>query len=220
MGYTHYWYRTKTIEQGTFKEIVHDFLAIKPVMEHLGVRLAGWDGRGEPEITYDVIRFNGVEKCGHPSMELDVAWPTDKAKGIAQNREMAWSAPTGEWFAGALVSTRVCGGDCSNETFDFPREIGDEGKYRLIEKEIWGRDKNGKVLRRPANEVGKYFYCCKTAYKPYDFAVNAILIIAKHYLGNDIIIHSDGAIEQWQDVIGCVNHFLGYGADFKLDEDE
>ena len=45
-------------------------------------------------------------------------------------------------------------------------------------------------------DVGYNF--CKTAQKPYDTAVTAILIHAKKVFGDDILVTSDGAWFEWQ----------------------
>ena len=41
------------------------------------------------------------------------------------------------------------------------------------------------------------FSCCKTAYKPYDVAVTAVLCAAKRHLGADIVVASDGERKDW-----------------------
>ena len=42
------------------------------------------------------------------------------------------------------------------------------------------------------------FEFCKTAYKPYDFIVTAVLSLAKYYFNNDIDISSDGDCSDWE----------------------
>ena len=44
----------------------------------------------------------------------------------------------------------------------------------------------------------EYFNFCKTAYKPYDAVVTAILIRAKAIYGSCISVSSDGHWEEWQ----------------------
>ena len=43
------------------------------------------------------------------------------------------------------------------------------------------------------------------------------MIIAKHYLGEQVLIHSDGDIEDWADGMILCQKILGYGKNFKLD---
>lgn len=44
----------------------------------------------------------------------------------------------------------------------------------------------------------KGFACCKTAERPYDKAVMAVLIVLQHYLGDDLKVTSDGLFdEEW-----------------------
>jgi hypothetical protein len=73
---------------------------------------------------------------------------------------------------------------------------------------------------------GKLFDFCKTARKPYDLAVCAVLIVLKHHLGDQIEVSSDGDVsgtewspEEWEPAVKLVQQHLGYGADFKLDND-
>jgi len=42
------------------------------------------------------------------------------------------------------------------------------------------------------------------------------LIIAKHYLTEEIIISSDGRIDNWKDGMLICQKVLGYGLDFTL----
>lgn len=210
MGYTHYWYREKTIDPDAYKAIVEDFKKIVPVLEQEGVKLAGGDGTGDPEIDYDGVYFNGVRNCGHPTNhEICIAWASPNAQGVG-------SSPAdvdGHWFAGRYLTKRCCDGDCSHETFCFPEVITD--------KEPVGKvcyyDMRGIPVYNERAKVGKYFDFCKTAFKPYDWAVTAFLIIAKHYLGNRIMVSSDGTSANWQDARLLCQLELGYGMEFQLE---
>ena len=168
-------------------------------MEHLGVRLADGDGEGEPTLNNDMIRFNGARNCGHEKHKLGLLWPSNNAKGIAIFAKEKSEVIKDIWVAGLIVNKRICDGDCSYETFSVYRKPIKEG--REVEK----------------NNIR--FTFCKTNYKPYDFAVTVACIILKHYFPDEIKVKSDGNIEHWQDAIDFVQYFLGYGADFELDED-
>ena len=50
-------------------------------------------------------------------------------------------------------------------------------------------------------------------------AVNVCLVIAKHYLKDDVLVMSDGIENNWIEAKELCQHFLGYGSDFKLDEE-
>ncbi|MGI4757765.1 MAG: hypothetical protein ACRYGF_13050 [Janthinobacterium lividum] len=89
---------------------------------------------------------------------------------------------------GSTLPYRTCNGDCSYETFRFDRSIPSE----------W------------MDEDGIYSTYCKTAFRPYDLAVTAFLLIAKHHLGKDFRIFSDGAPTQWQDAHLLCLEELGY----------
>ena len=91
---------------------------------------------------------------------------------------------------GVELNQRTCDGTCDYETFLFDRIIKDREEAE--------------------NHPGKYFDCCKTAYRPYDLAVNIFLIIAKHYLGDKIGVKSDGDLSQWKDALEIVKESLSY----------
>ena len=126
--------------------------------------------------------------------QLAIAWPSKDAIGLADAGE---DVRKGNWFAGAYISKRTCDGDCSHETFHFPR---------VFKPHDWEEPKNGL-----------YFDFCKTAFKPYDLAVTAFLIVAKHHLRDRLVVHSDGEDTQWQDARWLCQMELDYGLDFQLD---
>lgn len=194
MGYTHYWRRKKEIPFKTMQEIIDDFIVVLPVLLEV-VDLAGPSGAGSPCIAYNGAGFNGRTRCGHPKQKLGVLWPAQEASGIAN--PFKEDAVQGSWFADALINKRSCDGDCSHESFSFPR---------IIKIERWHREENNL-----------YFEFCKTAFKPYDLAVTVFLIIAKYYLKDELMVTSDGSSKHWQDAKELCQAILEYGEDFKFD---
>lgn len=204
MGYTHYWYRIRELPKKEFVQTVEDFKRLLPLFKVLDVKLGDGRGENEPILNDDDVIFNGLVKCGHPvNNEIVIPWPAttrDKIatkNGVAPNSE---DAIVGHWFAGVTLNQRTCNGDCSYETFDFPR----------VFKSDYEQKKEGTEL---------LLACCKTAYRPYDLAVTAFLIIAKHYLGEAIRVSSDGEMKDWWDAATMCQNALGYGHDFKLRDD-
>ena len=198
MGYTHYWRRPEVVDYKTMSAIVEDFKKVLPTIDSAGIELAGGDGSGEAIITKEIVKFNGKENCGHAKDDdIGIAWPAKLAGGVGN--QFMQDAKVGQWFAGAELSTRVCGGDCSHETFYFPR---------LLKAERWEKP-----------EGGLYFDFTKTAFKPYDLAVTAFLIIAKKQLGDQIKVSSDGEVEHWIDAAMICQIELGYGADVSIDKE-
>ena len=59
------------------------------------------------------------------------------------------------------------------------------------------------------DDSGKAYAFCKTAYKPYDVAVCACLIIFKYWFPNNIDVASDGNIEDWKNGLDVVRDILG-----------
>ena len=205
MGYTHYWYRKhKEIEQALFGNIASDFKKLTPVFGKLGITLADGHGESEPVIDDGLICFNGLRKCGHPvSYELGIAWPSQNAGGVAN----PWleDVQSGSWFGGATIEKRTCSGNCSHETCWFPRIVLEDQQNRF---DTHPTEKNGQ---------GWHFNFCKTAYKPYDLAVTAFLVIAKHYLRENLWIQSDGETQHWADARILCEQFLKFGIGFELD---
>ena len=182
MGYTHY-YKTPPITPQTFLKIATDFKKMIGPLKHLGVPLAGYDGTGEPSITPEHIIFNGKSGCGHTEMQLGVAWPGKNAKGVAKNG-VGTHIVTESWYAGSMVESRICDGNCSHESFNLSTNADDCKSF------------------------------CKTAYKPYDLAVQVALIIANHHA--KVSVSSDGDQTAWHEAAMLCQHFLEYGGDFRL----
>jgi len=76
------------------------------------------------------------------------------------------------------------------------------------QERIYGKDE--EELEHPN------FFFCKTARKPYDVCVTACLIIAKHYLGEEIKISSDGETNEWNEAKTYCQEILGYGESFQF----
>jgi hypothetical protein len=198
MGYTHYWHRQKELDPETYGRIVQDFRRLLPTLEKWGVKLAGGAGEGEPQVNDKDVWFNGNEHCGHEATtDLIIPWPTSDARGVLRGG----ATPTvvaGQWFAGHEVTARCCDGDCSYETFHFPP---------VLEPHEW----------QTPDKDGLWFEFCKTAFRPYDLAVTAFLVVAKRHLRDRIKVHSDGEEPHWQDAKWLCQLELGYGLDFQLD---
>ena len=194
MGYTHYWYRPREIQEQTFLKIKHDFLKLVLPLQKAGVTLAGPWGVAAPVIRNDVIAFNGPIDCGHsPGYELSIPWPAPEAGGVfAQDDPVV-----GTWPAGNLVITRTCDGDCSYESFVFERSYTPHH---------W----------EEPDEEGRFFSSCKTAFRPYDLAVTAFLLIAKRHLKDSIQVATDGEDAHWFDARLLCHMELGYGLSFAV----
>lgn len=161
MGYTHY-YRRRELKHNkrTFKAFVEDVkkvvAALPPHSQSSGayckdepLKLAGWDGTGEPVFNEDEISFNGA------------------------------------------------GDELSHETLLIPREFK------------FGKDDYGKWKAEEFKASGEVFAFCKTARKPYDLAVQAVLILYKEYFGDKVKISSDGEADDWKSAFELVSSVLG-----------
>lgn len=198
MGYTHYWRRPQEIGKPEMAAIVTDFNKLVLILDDMGVKLADGFGENAPEITDERVWFNGSQSCGHArNSEISIPWPSAGACGIGHNS----TAVNGNWFAGSMLQTRACDGDCSYETFHFPRVMAPE-------------DIEWQTERDPDRKL--FFECTKTAFRPYDVAVTAFLVIAKHYLADLIEVTSDGKDEFWRDAKNLCQFHLGYGFDFQM----
>lgn len=197
MGYTHYWHRPQTISDALWSCIGSDFGKLVLPLSDAGVVLAGGLGKGPPEITDKVIRFNGPEECGHPpNDELVIPYPSNDAEGIGSSS----TAIDGDFYGlGVTVKHRSCNGSCCYETF-------------TLEKSMDASDME-------PDEDGLYIGYVKTGFRPYDIAVTCALLITKHYLGNQFVVHSNGADAQWSDARRICQRVLGYGDWFGIIEE-
>jgi hypothetical protein len=196
MGYCHYWEIKKDINQESFFSIVADVQRMVLTLDDLGVRLAGPLGEGLPEIDSDHIAFNGLWHCGHAkNEEVVIPFPAAGAAGIGDSA----SAIEGSYFGmGTLLKHRTCDGNCSYETFRIARTCNEFEKVRN----------------------GEYADSCKTGFRPYDLAVQCVLLIAKHHLKDGIQVWSGGSDFHWNDArLLCYVH-LGYPlSQYKVDRE-
>jgi len=205
MGYTHYLYRDKELEENRFKIAVDE---CRKVCEGLPIPLGDAMGENEPVFSDDRIEFNGHIYSselaeGLAKADISIPWPAPKASGVAIVGEQAQA---GKWFAGDLLSSRCLNadGDGSYESFIVPRVINSDRPT------LSDDDDNPETK-------GKYFSFCKTAYRPYDLNVQCCLIILKQHLKKAIYIASDGGPEDWEDAKEVCQQALGYGKDFWID---
>jgi hypothetical protein len=74
-------------------------------------------------------------------------------------------------------------------------------------------------VRQRATGLLEAFSFCKTAMKPYDVIVCAVLIAARHHLGGLIRVSSDGGEDEWEAARQlCIGVGLEYAARFTLEE--
>jgi len=203
MGYTHYFYRVADLDRELFKKVCLDFRKMNKVFPHIGFQLGNSFGEDQPTISFSEISFNGLENCGHKKQELGLTWPSENAGGVQlMKKGVQQETIDGKWFAGNTLNTRTCDGSCSYETFSLEQY-----------------DESARHGEKPSGDSPYYFSCTKTAYRPYDIAVTVCLIIAKHYLGSQILVKSDGDSKDWEDARVLCQQFLNYGKDFELDSE-
>jgi hypothetical protein len=197
MGHNHYWYRRAEIDAKDFKRILTDFERLILPLEDIGVCIAGIDGSSVPEINQSTITFNGIRKCGHaPNPDIYIPFPSASASGVGKSDGAIFRS--NPLFV--ELNHRKCNGQCSCEPFVFDRHMSG--------------------LRKP-KEDGSYFNCCKTAFKPYDLAVQCALLISKHHLGDKIRVSSGGSDLHWNDPRTMCYVHLGYPLrEYRIDRDE
>lgn len=205
MGYTHYFRRPK--ELGTpkqFKAFTDDCRAIFDFCQNeLGIALA--DGMGTPNtqpiITKNELIFNGSDAqpigIWTTTEKISIPWPSAMAS-VKEPSDMPFEKTDGEWYAGDLVSQRVAPlvdglGSGSYETLLLER---------VFEPESW----------QEPDEYGMYFAFCKTAYRPYDLTVTAVLLSLKHHFPQ-VDVSTDGEEKDWLDGRMLCFNLFGYGFD-------
>jgi hypothetical protein len=196
MGYCHYWEVEPEIDRDQFARIVEEFQKIVLALDDLAVRLAGPLGEGLPEIDADHIAFNGLWHCGHAkNEEIAIPFPAPDAAGIGSSVD----AVEGSYFGmGTLLKHRTCDGNCSYETFRLSRQCDDTARIAK----------------------GRFANSCKTAFRPYDLAVQCALLIAKHHLKDEIGVWSGGTDFHWNDARRLCYLHLGYPlVQYRIDRD-
>lgn len=195
MGYTHYWRRSPDLTPADFHQFVEDVKLIVEALQLKGLKFAGPTGTGQPELTPQVVAFNGSKNCGHRYRDLGKPWPSQTANGV----EATNNPVSGPWFSGALLETRVCGGCCAGEPFVVDR---------VFMQRAWDQ-----------LEKGKHFQYCETSYKPYDLAVTAALIRLKERLQEDISVSSDGQDNAFEDAKRLCRELFGWHETFALEKE-
>jgi hypothetical protein len=196
MGYSHYWRRRSSeIDRALFGRIASDLQRIILPLDDLNVRLAGELGEGLPEINSERIAFNGLSGSGHlKNEEIFIPNPAPEAWGIGSSVNAI--VKCGPW--GVELRQRACCGKCSHEAFVCDRIINVPRRY-------WSN--------------GGYFDYTKTAFKPYDLAVQCALLICKHHLGDQIQVESVGSNFHWDEARHFCHAHLDYSPDeFLLDQ--
>ncbi len=142
--------------------------------------------------------FNGLRACWHPQNdELVIPYPSESAHGIGPNA----TAIDGDFHnVGVTLRHRCCNGCCSYETF------------------LLSRSKTLPTNAAP-DDHGLFGEYVKTAFRPYDLAVTAALLIAKRRLRDQFIVHSNGDDAQWADARQLCHRILGYGDWFGITEE-
>jgi hypothetical protein len=193
VGYAHYFSQQgRDFDPAIFAQVARE---CQTLCQRTEIPLADGDGTGQPTYTDTMVRFNGRADCGHAERDLGITWPHPQADGGVATL----APPGGDWFAGALLTARTCGGNCSHDTF-------------LLAQ---------RYTRRPwEREHGESIDSCKTAYKPYDLLVTGCLVILKHHFPDQVRVSSDGDSRDWDDARRLCQHVLGYGADFVLDDED
>lgn len=215
MGYTHYWYRPEKLDSQKFKQFANDCKKIFDYCQNeMGIKLADSLGNigTNPMATKDSIQFNGSDE--QPSgiwttdEQISIPWPSSEASLVDEVADPIGKKTNGYWFAGNLVSQRVAPLDNSTGK--------GSGSYESVVI-----DRNYEIRDYQKNDPpkdGLYFECCKTAYRPYDLTVTAVLIALKHYFP-ECRISSDGEEKDWLDGKFLCNNLLGYGLDFNIDNE-
>jgi len=199
MGYTHYWYRPPVIPAEIFGAIRLDFERLILPLADYGVHLAAGLGEDLPIITNDHICLNGVKHCGHPKNdEIGIPYPTPDACGIGPSASAVHEGSDGLI---TRIKHRCCNGSCDYETYHFPRSL--ELEYA-----------------QGPNEQGLFIGFTKTAFRPYDIAVTAALLIAKRHLKDRFMVHTEGGDCQWSDAKHICQNVLGYGEWFGIVEEQ
>ncbi len=200
MGYTHYFDRQKTLPAKKFKQFSED---VRKIIDYchkdMGIHIAGGNGEGEPIINSEEILFNGSinqpKGVWTTNEQIQIPWPSPTASLTDPSTDPIADKTDGQWMAGDVVSQRVAPTYPNNPQFA-------DGMYESF------------YVDRTTDDTEIF---CKTAYRPYDLAVTAVLIALKHHFPKSQV-RSDGEDKDWIDGKILCHNLLGYGMDFELDK--
>lgn len=198
MGYKHYWSRALTLDREAFFNAVQDVHMIIQHAAQLGIQIAGPTGSGKPELTAELIAFNGLALCGHKYRDLGKPFPSAIASGV-EEKEPPYDPKAAPWFSGPFLDTRVCGGTCAAEPF-------------VLDRRYLVRD-----WERPEDN-GKYACSCITHFKPYDLVVTAALVRIKERLGSAIVVSSDNPDHGFDDAQRFCRELFGWSPNFDIEK--
>lgn len=201
MGYTHYFKIKKKASKETFELFCNDAKKIVGYCDfELGINLA--NGLGEPNTNPEIDK-NGVWLNGSDAQEpgkwtttedICIPWPSPTASLEVEKESPIANKTDGAWFAGTMVSQRVAPID-----------------------ELTGKGKGSYETLSIENKKTAFAFC-KTAYRPYDLVVTAILVALKHHFGDNVVVDSDGEQKDWMDAKFLCNNLFGYGLTFETEE--
>lgn len=216
MGYSHYLLRPANL--GSHKKFDQFVADVKKIVDYcqksLGIKLGDGMGEKEPQITSEFICVNGHIKqpkgIWTTPKNISIPWPSPSASLTEPSVDPIDEKTDGQWFAGDLVSSRVA--PLYNDDPDFAA-----GDYEPIDidKNLPEEEKTRKS-KIGLYESGLYFTSCKTAYRPYDLTVTAILIAVKHHFPK-CVVKTDGQEKDWLDGMFLCNNLLGYGMSLEID---
>jgi hypothetical protein len=187
MGYTHYWnYKNPVIEMG---QIMNKKLQIHRMSRDWVEREGKYQELPTHESNLKRIKkhIDGFKKIADdlnkilPEIQKDKDFKIKGGLGKGEPR----ISENEVWFNGDSDF------ELDHETFGI--DLFETGNYRGVD------------------DIGKdgVFGFCKTAHKPYDFAVMIALMVIKHHLGSDFSISSDGGLEDgWDEAIQYYESFF------------
>ncbi len=162
----------------------------------MGIKIAGPSGAGRPQLSGEMIAFNGLSACGHRYRDLGRPFASDTAAGV-EEIDPPYDSTKEPWMSGPFLETRVCGGDCSADPFVFDR------KYLVRD---WERQET----------PGFYACSCETHFKPIDLVVTAVLVRIKERLGDSLIISSENPARGFDDAIRFCRELFGHTTRFEV----
>lgn len=212
MGYTHYWQRKKVLDPKTFAKFAQDAAAILEYSQNiLGIALA--DGLGKPQTQPEAntkrIWFNGTMQIPGQwttTENISIPWPSPNA-GLKPLPDVKAPAIDGVWCGGHMISRRVAPirkdgfGDGEYETFHIDQHYKPYGEWDVPDAEGW---------------QGGF---CKTAYRPYDLPVTAVLIAFKKHFGPHVRVSSDGELKDWAEGARLCHEVLRYAGEIDFEGD-
>jgi hypothetical protein len=209
MGYSHRWYLFKLPIKQQMKQINEDFLRVyNEFLKPRGIELAGPTGIGNPIFSDTKVEFNGPRN----SPQGDLSYETFQFPLSPLHSKISLYVPKIPERQLIYIVTM------SPNTYEANYEIF---KKYFVKRDVYFDFVKTGMGANLFESVGRFLLpkeaILSALPNPYDAAVMVYLLIARHYLGTNIVVTTDGNDTLWGIAYNATQEVLGYGGDYTVE---